>query len=122
MEEESITLSKEDNSSNILAYFIIIFIFINYYCWLFIYYKLCNKYDNMNICTKFVNGFNNFPALIFPQILITILIIYFGSNYLGWISIILFISFIISFLYNPLLPLTTFGQIIHLFVYFGKLY
>ena len=80
----------------------------------------------MNICTKFVNGFNNFPALIFPQMLISTLIIYFGSNYLGWISIILCLPLIISIIYDftniLLFPVSQIGQILHLFVYFGKLY
>jgi hypothetical protein len=120
MEEES--LSKESNLLNIISYGIIIFVFINYYYWLFLYNKLCNEYDNINMCTKFVNGFNNIFALILPQILISTLIIYFGSNYLGWISIIFFLSVIISIIYSPIFIFTQLGQILHLILYFGKLF
>lgn len=123
MEEESISLSKENYSLNI--YGIIIFVFINYYYWLFLYYKLCNEYNNMNMCTKFVNGFNNIFALILPQMLISTLIIYFGSNYLGWISIILCLPLIISIIYDfaniLLFPVSQIGQIFHLLLYFNKL-
>ena len=52
------------------------------------------------MCTKFVNGFNNIFGLILPQMLISTLIIYFGSNYLGWISIILCLPLIISIIYD----------------------
>jgi len=78
------------------------------------------------MCTKFVNGFNNIFALILPQMLILTLIIYFESNYLGWISIILCLPLIISIIYNPinilLFPVNYIGQIFHLFTYFDKLF
>jgi hypothetical protein len=124
MEEES--LSKESNSLNI--YGVIIFVFINYYYWLFLYYKLCNEYNywKWNMCTKFVNGFNNIFAFILPQMLISTLIIYFGSNYLGWISIILCLPLIISIIYdftNMLrFPGMHIAQIFHLVLYFEKLF